>query len=309
LARKPLILFSVFFLFFISCRPRETWQTSTLFFFDTVCEINILSSPSEFEDCQKEITRIFAEIERCFSPGSEDLTSPLVQALFLKAKKVYLDSGGDFDITVGSLSRIWGFLTKAPRLPSPEEIKINLNYVGTDKLKEEKGGLKLPLHMELDWGGIAKGLAVDLASQALKKRGGSKGFINAGGDLYCWGTNPENVPWKIGIKHPRQQGFLGILHILNLGAATSGDYQRYFEREGIRYHHIFNPRTGYPAQGKQSVTVVGPEAAYCDALSTAIFVSLHPEVILKKYPDYGAIIVDKDGKIVLRGKRYSFDIL
>jgi len=82
--------------------------------------------------------------------------------------------------------------------------------------------------MELDWGGIAKGFAVDLASQALIQMGVKNGFINAGGDLYCWGKNPEQNSWQIGIKHPRANGVSAILSLSNIGAATTGDYQRYF---------------------------------------------------------------------------------
>jgi thiamine biosynthesis lipoprotein len=160
--------------------------------------------------------------------------------------------------------------------------------------------------MELDWGGIAKGYGIDLASKSLLEMGISRGFINAGGDLYCWGKNPDNRDWNIGIQHPRKEGYLGILSISDLGAATTGDYQRYFMVNGVRYHHVFDPRTGYPAKGKRSVTVIGPETVLCDALSTALFVCKQPAKILEKYPDYGVIIVDSDGKLFILGKTYPF---
>ena len=96
--------------------------------------------------------------------------------------------------------------------------------------------------------------------------------------------------------------------VSNLGAANAGDYQRFFLQDGQRYHHIFNPKTGYPALGKQSVTVIGPETLLCDALSTAVFVSRAPEEILQKYPEYGAVIVDSEGNISLLGKDYTFSV-
>ena len=136
----------------------------------------------------------------------------------------------------------------------------------------------------------------------------TKGFINAGGDLYCWGENPARTSWKIGIKHPRDAGFVGVLEIQDMGAATAGDYQRFFIKDEIRYHHIFNPKTGYPAQGKQSVTVIGPETLLCDALSTALFVTLYPEELLRKYPEYGAVIVDSDGSLSILGKEFPLSI-
>ena len=160
--------------------------------------------------------------------------------------------------------------------------------------------------MILDWGGIAKGYGIDLASQALIKSGFHQGFINAGGDLYCWGLNPENKTWRIGIKHPRQEGFLGVLSLSDMGVATTGDYQRYFIKDGTRYHLIFDPKTGFPARGKQSVTVIGPETNLCDALATALFVSKAPADILKKYPLYGAILVNEQGEISFLGKSFPF---
>lgn len=173
----------------------------------------------------------------------------------------------------------------------------------------DAGGIRLPPEMEIDWGGIAKGYGIDLAAQALKNLGIVKGFINAGGDLYCWGANPENKAWQIGLKHPRKEGFLGVLSLAEKGAATTGDYQRFFIKEGVRYHHIFDPKSGYPSRGKQSVTVVGPETTLCDALATAIFISDHPDSILILFPEYGAIIIDANGRMSQAGKNYPFRLI
>ncbi len=305
LAKKLFSLLLVLSLF-LSCQVKEKWQTSTLLVFDTLCEIKVFCSSAKFKSCQEEVQRIFSKVESSFSPGAADYSSPLVINLFHRALQVSQDSEGCFDITVGPLSRLWGFFNKSNLLPSPEKIKSTLKYVGIEKILEQDGALVLLQGMELDWGGIAKGLAVDLASQSLIKMGVSSGFINAGGDLCCWGKNPDSQPWQVGIKHPRKSGFLGVLSLENLAAATSGDYQRFFEVNGVRYHHIFDPKTGYPAQGKQSVTVIGPEAVFCDALSTALFVSQKPERILEKYPEYGAILVDSKGNLSFAGKAYPF---
>jgi len=297
----PLILFLL-----LSCQVKEKWQTSTLLVFDTLCEVKVFCSSAKFKSCQEEVQRIFSEIESSFSPGAGDFSSPLVINLFHSSLKVNNDSEGCFDITVGPLSRLWGFFTKSNFVPAPERIKSALKYIGMEKIKEENGALILLPGMELDWGGIAKGLAVGLASESLIKMGIASGFVNAGGDLYCWGKNPDNQAWQVGIKHPRKSGFLGVLSLENLSAATSGDYQRFFVMNGVRYHHIFDPKTGYPAQGKQSVTVIGPDALFCDALSTALFVSQKPERILEKYPEYGAILVDSNGNLSFAGRTYPF---
>jgi thiamine biosynthesis lipoprotein len=306
LAKKfiPLLLTCSFLL--LSCSAREKWQASTLLVFDTLCEIRVFCNSSAFRSAQEEVEGIFSEIESLFSPEAEDYTSPMVLELYSKALEVYRDSGGCFDITVGPLSRLWGFLSKSYHIPSSGQIESTLGMIGMEKIRVEDGTLLLLPGMKLDWGAIAKGFAIDLACRALIEMGISSGFLNAGGDLYCWGKNPDNQDWNIGIKHPRERGYFGILSISQLGAATTGDYQRYFIKDGIRYHHVFNPRSGYPASGKQSVTVCGPETLLCDALSTALFVSKAPEKIMEKYPDYGAIIVDSDGNLSFIGKAYLF---
>lgn len=309
LARKLCLLLLVFLFLFSGCRVGDKWHASTLLFFDTLCQINIFSSTSDSKIAQEEVFRIFTEIEKHFSPGKKDYSSPIVLDLFQRALEVYQESDGSFDITVAPLSQVWGFLDNQRRLPSPHEIKSALTYIGMEKVREENGSIILPPEMELDWGGIAKGFGIDLASKALIEMGISRGYINAGGDIYCWGNNPDNEAWNIGIIHPRKQGYFGVISISDLGAATTGDYQRYFVRNEIRYHHVFDPRTGYPARGKRSVTVIGPETVLCDALSTALFVSQQPEKILEKYPDYGAVIVDSEGNISVLGKTYPFRLV
>ncbi len=306
MAKKFIPLLLVCSFLFFSCGTREKWQTSTLLVFDTLCEIKVFCDSSAFRAAQEEVEGIFSEIESLFSPEAENYASPMLLELYAKALQVYHDSDGCFDITVGPLSRLWGFLSKSYHIPSSSQIESTLKMTGMEKLKVEDGALILLPGMKLDWGAIAKGFAIDLASQALIEMGISSGFLNAGGDLYCWGKNPDNQGWNIGIKHPRERGYFGILSISKLGAATTGDYQRYFIRDGIRFHHVFDPRTGYPASGRQSVTVCGPETLLCDALSTALFVAKEPEKILKKYPEYGAIIVDSAGNLSFIGKAYPF---
>jgi thiamine biosynthesis lipoprotein len=284
----------------------EKWQTATFLFFDTVCEINLYCLPSEFESSEEEIKKIFGDIESLFSPGAQPLSSARVITLYRRALAIYHDSEGCFDITVGPLSSIWGFHNHSHRVPSPAEIIQALEFVGMNKIILESDEIILKPGMELDWGGIAKGFGIDLASQALIQKGIKNGFINAGGDLYCWGKNPDRQPWRIGIKHPRKAGISAVLTLTDIAAATTGDYQRFFIQNGIRYHHVFDPKSGYPSQGKQSVTVVGPETLVCDALSTALFVSSRPEEILTKFPEYGAFLIDSEEKFSVIGKAYPF---
>jgi thiamine biosynthesis lipoprotein len=302
--KKILVVSSLFFLCLSCDHGGEQWHKATLLYFDTVCEIHLFCSPSDFESSTKKIKKIFEDIETHFSPGAKSCSSPPVIFLYKRAMTIYRESQGCFDITVAPLSSLWGFHTDSFRIPTPAEIERVLENIGMDKIILQSDGLLLPGGSELDWGGIAKGFGVDLASQALIRIGVEQGFINAGGDLYCWGLNPDGNPWQIGIKHPRESGVSAILSISDTGAATTGDYQRFFIQDGIRYHHVFDPKSGYPARGKQSVTVVGPETLFCDALSTALFVSQQPEKILQKFPEYGAVIIDSGGDIIRMGKMF-----
>ncbi|MBN2408344.1 MAG: FAD:protein FMN transferase [Candidatus Aminicenantes bacterium] len=291
------------------CRSSSRWHQYTVLFFDTVCDVQVFCPASQVHETQAELHRVFSAIETHFSPDRYDLSSPAVLELYGKARRLYCDSGGYFDISVGALTRLWGFSTKSYRLPQPEEIATALLSVGQEAIREQAGSLILPPGMILDWGGLAKGWGIDRAVAALRDLGITRGFVNAGGDLFCWGRNPSGSAWRVGIRHPRQAGYLGILSVTSVAVATSGDYQRFFEKNGVRYHHLFDPRTGYPARGKQSVTVVGPEGALCDGLSTALFSSPAPDDILARYPQYGAVIVDAAGNLRLLGKSYPLEIL
>jgi len=309
MSKKTFFLF-LLFLLGVSCSPvNKRWRTTTFLYFDTVCEINLFCSLSDFESSKKEIREIFQDIETHFAPGARSYSSPPVIFLYKKAMAIYRNSQGCFDITVGPLSRLWGFRDSPYRIPAPLEIEHALENVGMDKIIFKSETLFLKPGMELDWGAIAKGFGIDLVARSLIQLDIEHGFINAGGDLYCWGKNPDHKPWRIGIKHPRKEGVFAILFLSNTGAATTGDYQRFFIHEGIRYHHVFDPKSGYPAVGKQSVTVVGPEALICDALSTALFVSGQPEKILEKFPEYGAVVIDSEGRATLIGKTYPIQMI
>jgi thiamine biosynthesis lipoprotein len=308
-ARKGLFPALLLIFCLAGCQSRSRWHEYTVLFFDTVCDVQVFCPAVQADKSEDEIRRVFTDIELHFSPDRSDLSSAPVVELFGTARRLHTDSGGYFDISVGPLTKLWGFQTKSYHLPEPGEIAAALRFVGQDAIREQSGSLALAPGMSLDWGGLAKGWGVDLAAAAFQNLGIARGFINAGGDLYCWGKNPAGSAWRIGIKHPRRKGYLGVLSVSDIAVATSGDYQRYFEQDGVRYHHIFDPRTGYPARGKQSVTVVGPETALCDGLSTALFASPTPEQILARYPDYSAIIVDDNGKVFVLGKSYPLELL
>jgi thiamine biosynthesis lipoprotein len=217
-----------------------------------------------------------------------------------KAQEVSELSGGGFDITVSPLVQLWRKAREKGIPPPMQEIKENLSLVNfRDVTFNSEGRVFLKKEgMAIDLGGIAKGYAVDKAFELLRDLGYKNLIVNAGGDLRVGGSKPEG-PWSIGIQHPRDpEKIMARISVSDTAVATSGDYEKFFIHQGKRYHHILNPRNGFPAEKCQSVTVLHNEGATADALATAIFV-LGPE---KGYPlcqrleGVECLIVDKHGK-------------
>lgn len=213
-------------------------------------------------------------------------------------------SGGAFDISWASMRGIWNFTDGKNRVPSSDEIKqklalVNYKNIGIDPANRtvflKKKGMAIGL------GAIAKGYAVDMAMKAALSTGIKDAIIRAGGDMRVQGTD-NGSPWEIGIRHPRDKDrLLARMRLGNISISTSGDYERYFIKNGTIYHHIIDPKTGYPAGLCQSVTVLAPDTMTSDALSTAVFV-LGPEKgmeLVKSLNGIEAIIVDREGRVHL----------
>jgi thiamine biosynthesis lipoprotein len=224
--------------------------------------------------------------------------SPDTFYIIKRAKEFWRLSDGAFDITVGPLMDLWGFSDKKYRLPKEEEIKNTLVLIGTDKiiLHDDNNMIEFSLSgIKIDLGAIAKGYAVDCAVKKLKEFGIKSCLINAGGQVYGRGDK-FGKPWHIAIKDPRSKDFMGYLELKNKSVATSGDYEQYFIQDNLRYTHILNPKTGYPADSRViSVTVIAPDGLTADALSTAIFVlgKEKGSELAKKFPDVKLRIIEK----------------
>ncbi len=196
--------------------------------------------------------------------------------IILDAINISRETSGAFDITVYPLIKLWGFLNQEYRFPSNSEIKAVINKVSYKNMILKENKLLLIKNCQIDLGGILKGYTVDRMVEYLTSRTGiSAGIVNAGGNLKVFGKKPDNSSWKVGIRHPRKSG--DIIDVVNLKSgesiSTSGDYERFFITNSIRYHHILNPKTGYPVKnGCVSVSVISPSAEFSDAYSTALFV-------------------------------------
>lgn len=223
-------------------------------------------------------------------------------ALILEvAMKVSRASAGAFDPTLGQVVYLWGFGREDPRIPGPEEIQTAMKNAGYLGVPEEQCCPEgLGIWFEL--GGVAKGYAVDEAVRTLQEAGVRAGIMNAGGDLRTFGVRPGRKYWNIGVQDPENpQELAGVLKVREAAVATSGDYQRFLEKDGIRYHHILDPATGYPARsGLRGTTVIAPDCATADALATATFV-LGPErglALLEGWDDAEGVLITNDGKIL-----------
>ncbi len=199
------------------------------------------------------------------------LQTPEADSIMARSRIAWRQTKGLFDPTIGAVSRLWEFYPDAAP-PDPDSVEAALGSVGLEKYLA-RGGSPGEGACVLDIGGVAKGYALELAAAVIVRLGFEAALINAGGDLKIVGEKPGGGLWRIAVRHPRRRdAFLGVLGVGPVSVATSGDYERSFIHNGIRYHHILDPRDGMPSRGSVSVTVIGKDAGLCDALATGLFV-------------------------------------
>ena len=232
-------------------------------------------------------------------PVSDEILTVLNKAL-----EVSRASNGAFDITVGAFRGLWKFdEDKDGTIPTPAQVRSRLPLVDYKKITVDKKKKTVKLGkkgMRITLGGIAKGYAVDRAVKLLYDRNYVDFIIQAGGDLYVSGRR-GNRSWRVGIRDPRggRDSTFAIAAIENRTFSTSGDYERYVLKDGVRYHHILDPATGQPIRHTRSVTIMAKDAFTADAWSTALFVIGVEKgmQMVEKMPDIEAVFVDKDNKI------------
>ncbi len=202
------------------------------------------------------------------------ITLDLVEASLMIAGK----TGGGFDPTVGTLMRLWDF--KKGIMPTDAQIREKLPVVGYKMVEVNKSASTVYLKkkgMAFDTGGIAKGFAADRAVETLKAHGMKGGLVAVGGDIMAFGRKADNTVWRVGIRNPRPKGkdddVMAIIDLDNSGISTAGDYERFMIKDGKRYHHIMDPKTGHPAdKGFISVSIIAPHDTLSDGFDDGIFV-------------------------------------
>lgn len=253
-----------------------------------------------------EIINRFDEDSEVYRLNSEGKTSDKsVVQIINSVKKVSDDVDGAFDITVGELSDLWSIGKENEKIPTEKEITEVLENIDYKDIRIENGTVYYQ-GGKIDLGAVGKGFACDLIKAYLSANGVKGAVVSVGGSILAYGDyNKKGDKWSIAIRHPRKENeFLGIINLDEGFVSTSGDYERYFESSGKRYHHIFDARTGMPASsGLVSVTVVAESGILSDALSTACFIvgAEKGKDLIKKY-GASAIFVDEEMNITTVGE-------
>ena len=285
--------------------------------FGTVLSLTV-TGPTR-ADADETVSRLLAEtarLERIFSysdPDSElsrlnrtaqEGSVQVSEELFMvieRSLSVCERSGGALDIALGDLIELWHVETNEGEIPSVDEMMQNgrpsfrdIELSAEDRsVRYRKAGLKIHL------GAVAKGYLCEVLRDLMKDRN-CTGILNLGGSIQTVGLRTDGDRWRIGVADPdHPETSLTRFRIGEASVATSGSYQRYFEVDGVRYHHILDPKTGCPAQsGLASVTVTGPDGLLCDALSTACFVLGEDGAkdLMEFYPDYGILLISGSGQ-------------
>lgn len=219
------------------------------------------------------------------------------------ALKMAQETEGALEPTIYPVLLSWGFTTGENRIPAQEELELLLRNMGYNRVFMEENRVTLPDGMQLDFGAVAKGYTGDILVELFKEKGVKSALLDLGGNIQVIGTRPDGKNWRVGIRNPYGEGYLGVLEACDLAIVTSGNYERYFVGEdGKTYGHIIDPVTGYPAEsGLASVTVLAKEGKLCDALSTALFV-MGPDGAVsywRQHQDFDMILITGEGEISL----------
>ena len=277
------------------CSPNQARYDTRFLAFGTLMDLTIVGIPPDrAEQAAQAIEADFLQMHkswhawdpgplgrdnRMLESGERFSAPPSILPLLRLGKALSIQSEGLFNPAIGRLIDTWGFHRNDPggsRPPPPETIDRLLKQ-HPSMLDIEIDGLSLQgtnPAVKLDFGAFGKGYGIDLAVEHLKKMGIENTIVNAGGDLRAIGLRETGEPWKIAIRHPDGNGIVGSLEISgDESVFTSGNYERNFTWEGRRYHHIIDPRTGYPSVGSASVTVIHNDSTTADAAATALFVA------------------------------------
>lgn len=265
---------------------------------EAVDEINRLETVLSAQKKESDIYKLNQTGSGTLSEDTKDIVS--------EALKINKTTNGAFDISIYPLMVKWGFTTQKYNVPSKREISKLLKNVDSSKIEfdEKSSSIKLGKNMKIDLGGIAKGYTSSRVMQIFKDCGVTSGLVSLGGNVQALGTKTDGTDWKIAIENPdKSSDYIGVVSVKDKAVITSGGYERYFEKNGKTYHHILDPKTGYPAEsGLKSVTIVSDNGTLADALSTSLFVMGKEKALdywREHKNEFDTVLVEDDGNITI----------
>ena len=288
--------------------PREL----TVFAMDTVMNLRVYGDEAALREAQALIREIEGRLS-VTDCGSEiaavnrnggGSVSPETAALLRRALAICADTNGALDVSVYPALRAWGFTLgeDAYTVPDAAALSALREKVDYRKIGLSDAAVTLAPGMEIDLGSVAKGYTGDCVAAALRASGVDSALLDLGGNVQALGAKPDGAPWRVAVRDPAGEGYLGILDITDGAVVTSGGYERFFVRSGVTYWHILDPATLCPARsGLVSATVVGEEGLLCDALSTALFVMGADAAAdyWRARDGFGFILLGEDGTLYL----------
>ena len=265
---------------------------------EAVDEINRLETVLSAQKKESDIYKLNQTGSGTLSEDTKDIVS--------EALKINKTTNGAFDISIYPLMVKWGFTTQKYNVPSKSEISKLLKNVDSSKIEfdEKSSSIKLGKNMKIDLGGIAKGYTSSRVMQIFKDCGVTSGLVSLGGNVQALGTKTDGTDWQIAIENPdKSSDYIGVVSVKDKAVITSGGYERYFEKNGKTYHHILDPKTGYPAEsGLKSVTIVSDNGTLADALSTSLFVMGKEKALdywREHKNEFDTVLVEDDGNITI----------
>lgn len=220
-----------------------------------------------------------------------------------RSKHISRLTDGAFDISYASIDKVWHFDGSMIEKPSKNAVALSVSKIGYENIVLNVKGQTVFLKtkgMKIAFGSIGKGYAADKVRKMLLDKGVRSGIINASGDLTTWGKQPNGKDWLVGITSPlNKENIFSWFPVIDAAVATSGNYEKFVEFDGVKYSHIIDPRTGYPATGLKSVTIFAKSAELCDALATSVFVTgLDTGInLIDQIKDVDCIIIDDNNKV------------
>jgi thiamine biosynthesis lipoprotein len=268
--------------------------------FDRMAEIESRMSTSEEDHTTTELMRVN-------DAAGEHPVAVSPDTLFVVEEGLRFSemTGGAFDVAIQPLVSLWGIGTDRQGVPQEDEVTAAVSRVDFRlvEIDSETSSIFLPEPgMGIDVGGIAKGYAADEARRILLDLGVEHAILDFGGNVLAIGTKPDGAPWRVGIQVPHEArgDYVGIVEVADAAVVTSGTYERFFIKDGIRYHHILESETGYPVEnGLESVTIITEDSVTADALSTAVFVMGLEEgaAFVEELEGVEAIFIDDENNV------------